>query len=276
MLTTRVPPPLLFRAIIIWLPRRFQSRLKQGPWRPTLDCWPRSRREIPKDLVRIDQGITLNSIARVAATKEKDWKQDRETTQVVRRSGQGVQDKTEQDRSDLPNRSARFISAKQNIYLAHAAHFRPDQPILRRDRTDPKGGSTQENFLLSEDFRTAKTPTSRINRDRCDPWQRSRRLQIVIGATQDQDRRTLFVVWKFPTKSLLSTSKASQDRHISRSLRRAQARPTNGYTRWAQGYTTRHGSEYTLRESASIGKWKINLHTSDFVRSNLPQMRLVY
>ncbi|KAL0580360.1 hypothetical protein ABG067_008555, partial [Albugo candida] len=41
------------------------------------------------------------------------WLQDREAAQVVRRSGQGVQDKTEQDRSDLQGRSARFILAKQ-------------------------------------------------------------------------------------------------------------------------------------------------------------------
>ena len=141
----------------------------QGHRRPILDCWPRSRRAITGYLARIDQALILNSTARVAANNGKGkgfWAQDRETAQVVRRSGQGVQDKTERDQSDLQGRSARFILAKRLTDLAYIAHF-------QQDRTDPKARSTQDFYLLSEDFRTAKTPISKTNQDRCDPRSRS-------------------------------------------------------------------------------------------------------
>ena len=74
--------------------------------------------------------------------------------------------------------------------ICYTAHFRQDLPIPRPDRTDPNARSTQDYYLLSEDFRTAKTPIPKTNRDRCDPRSRSRHLHIVIVATQDQDRRT--------------------------------------------------------------------------------------
>ena len=109
---------------------------------------------------------------------------------MVRRSVQGVQDNTKQDRIYLPDRSARFILAKQDIYLDHIAHFQQDRPISRPDRNDYKARSTQDYYLPSEDFRTAKTPISKTDRDRCDSRSGPRHRPIVTAATQDQDRRT--------------------------------------------------------------------------------------
>ena len=109
---------------------------------------------------------------------------------MLKRSEQGVQDNTKQDRSDLYDRSARFILAKRETYLAQAAHFRQDRPIVRPYRTDPKARLTQYYYLMSEDFRTAKTPIPETNRNWCDPRSRSRHLQIEIAATQDRYRRT--------------------------------------------------------------------------------------
>ena len=134
---TRSSP--LLRARLIWLPWRCKARVLQEHRRPVLDCWPRSRRAIPENLVRIDQVLTLNATARVEATTQEDWIKDRETAQVVRRPGQGVQDKTEQDRSDLFDRSARFILAKQEIYLPNCAlPARSTNPKTRSDRSQRK------------------------------------------------------------------------------------------------------------------------------------------
>ena len=152
----------------------------------------------------------LSSTARVAALQGKDFGlQDRETAQVVRRSGQEVQDKTEQDRSDLPDRSTRFILVKQDIYLDHIAHFQQDRPISRPDRTDSKARSTQDYYLLSEDFRTAKTPIPKTDRDQCDSRSRPRHHPIVTATTQDQDRRTPVRGVKIPAPEANSQSNLS-------------------------------------------------------------------
>ena len=67
-----------------------------------------------------------------------------------------------------------------------SAQLRTSSKIGRsQDRTDPKARSTQVYYLLSEDFRTAKTPIPKTNRDRCDSRSRSRHRPRVTAATQD-------------------------------------------------------------------------------------------
>ena len=109
-------------------------------------------------------------------------------------SGQKIWTRSSRQDRARPKRSTgqigTFHFGETSNRSTHIAHFRQDRPIPRPDRTDPNARSTQDNYLLSEDFRTAKTPIPKTNRDRCDSRSRSRHLQIEIAATQDQDRRT--------------------------------------------------------------------------------------
>ena len=101
--------------------------IEDRSWIVDQDREERSREIWPGSITYSPQ---LSSTARVAALQGKDFGlQDRETAQVVRRSGQEVQDKTEQDRSDLPDRSTRFLLVKQDIVIDHIAHFQQDRPI---------------------------------------------------------------------------------------------------------------------------------------------------
>ena len=166
----------------------------QGHRRPILDCWPRSRRAISGYLARIDQVLTLNSTARVAATQQRKRKRILDTRSRDGSSGQKIWTRrSRQDRARSKRSTGHigvFHFGETKDRSAHIAHFRQDRPIPRPDRTDPNARSTQDYYLLSEDFRTAKTPIPKTNRDRCDSRSRSRHRPRVTAATQDQDRRT--------------------------------------------------------------------------------------
>ena len=128
----------------------------QGHRRPILDCWPRSRRAISGYLVRIDQVLTLNSTARVAATQQMKRKRILDTRSRDGSSGQKIwtrrsrQDRARSKRSTGHIGVLHFGETKDRS--AHIAHFRQDRPIPRPDRTDPNARSTQDYYLLSEDF----------------------------------------------------------------------------------------------------------------------------
>ena len=64
--------PFLCRARFVRLPRRLKARVLQGHrQKADLGCWPRSTRAISGFLARIDQVLTISSIARVAAVGKR-------------------------------------------------------------------------------------------------------------------------------------------------------------------------------------------------------------
>ena len=164
----------------------------QGHRRPILDCWPRSRRAISGYLARIDQVLTLNSTARVAATQQRKRKRILDTRSRDGSSGQKIWTRrSRQDRARSKRSTGQIGTFHFGETKNRSAQLRTSSKIGRsQDRTDPKARSTQVYYLLSEDFRTAKTPIPKTNRDRCDSRSRSRHRPRVTAATQDQDRRT--------------------------------------------------------------------------------------
>ena len=168
----------------------------QGHRRPILDCWPRSRRAISGYLARIDQVLTLNSTARVAATQQRKRKRILDIRSRDGSSGQKIWTRSSrQDRARSKRSTGQIGTFHFGETKNRSAQLRTSSKIGRsQDRTDPKARSTQVYYLLSEDFRTAKTPIPKTNRDRCDSRSRSRHRPRVTAATQDQDRRTPFVV----------------------------------------------------------------------------------
>ena len=164
----------------------------QGHRRPILDCWPRSRRAISGYLARIDQVLTLNSTARVAATQQRKRKRILDTRSRDGSSGQKIWTRrSRQDRARSKRSTGHIGAFHFGETKNRSAQLRTSSKIGRsQDRTDPKARSTQVYYLLSEDFRTAKTPIPKTNRDRCDSRSRSRHRPRVTAATQDQDRRT--------------------------------------------------------------------------------------
>ena len=164
----------------------------QGHRRPILDCWPRSRRAISGSLARIDQVLTLNSTARVAATQQRKRKRILDTRSRDGSSGQKIWTRrSRQDRARSKRSTGQIGTFHFGETKNRSAQLRTSSKIGRsQDRTDPKARSTQVYYLLSEDFRTAKTPIPKTNRDRCDSRSRSRHRPRVTAATQDQDRRT--------------------------------------------------------------------------------------
>ena len=164
----------------------------QGHRRPILDCWPRSRRAISGYLARIDQVLTLNSTARVAATQQRKRKRILDTRSRDGSSGQKIWTRrSRQDRARSKRSTGQIGTFHFGETKNRSAQLRTSSKIGRSQyRTDPKARSTQVYYLLSEDFRTAKTPIPKTNRDRCDSRSRSRHRPRVTAATQDQDRRT--------------------------------------------------------------------------------------